>query len=111
MMDLFFASVSKDQTVQLMNKDTRRSVETINRHEGDVNGCDMANLADSLISCSDDETVRMWDINNHCRESWKGEHGSEVYGCSFSPDDKTIITCSLNEINIWDVNQKKKSNN
>lgn len=63
----------------------------------------------SLLSCSYDETIRLWDIASgnevHC---YKG-HGNWVKAISFSRDGKKFVSCSLDgNAKVWDTNSGKQ---
>lgn len=40
-----------------------------NAHEGKINGLDFNSNEDRLISCSNDNTIRVWNLNNICDEN------------------------------------------
>ena len=59
-------------------------------------------------SCSDDTTVKIWEVQtNTCVATLQG-HTSYVYGVSFSPDGKYVASCSSDmTVQIWKVQTNK----
>ncbi|MBP5977609.1 hypothetical protein HW132_34105, partial [Brasilonema sp. CT11] len=58
----------------------------------------------TIASGSDDETVRLWNLNGQLLRSFKG-HSSSVKSVVFSPDGKTIASGSAdNTVRLWNLN-------
>ncbi|ETO07449.1 WD-40 repeat protein, partial [Reticulomyxa filosa] len=58
-----------------------------------------------LVSCSEDRTIRLWDIASG-KEFRKFEgHSNVVSNVDISPDGGNILSCSFDEtIRIWNIN-------
>ncbi|KAF8837901.1 WD40 repeat-like protein [Paxillus ammoniavirescens] len=79
---------------------------TISAHENSV--CGIVYLPDGrLVTCSDDETVRIWDLENGEQEGMTMEHGGYagwVRGLAVTGDGKRILSGSPdNLLRVWDV--------
>ncbi|ETO08207.1 hypothetical protein RFI_29184 [Reticulomyxa filosa] len=62
-----------------------------------------------IVSCSDDETVRLWDVESG-REIRKLEgHSNYVNYAKFSPDGNKIVSCSKDKtVRLWDVSSGRQ---
>ncbi|KIJ05963.1 hypothetical protein PAXINDRAFT_103567 [Paxillus involutus ATCC 200175] len=98
-----------------MSNTSKKSVDltpephlTISAHEDSV--CGMVYLPDGgrLVTCSDDETVRIWDMENGEQEGMAMEHGwgaaGWVQGLAVTRDGKRILSGGPdNVLRVWDV--------
>jgi WD40 repeat protein len=62
-----------------------------------------------ILSCSDDNTIKLWDVSTNidvygkCIKTFIG-HTNLVFSAEFSPDGRSILSCSDdNTIKLWDV--------
>ena len=58
--------------------------------------------ASRIVSCSDDNTARIWDVSTgECQFTLR--HLSSVLSCCFSEDGSKVITgCACSAIKVWD---------
>lgn len=73
-------------------------------HTDCVNSVNFSSNGKYLVSCSNDNTVRVWEVcSGRCIRTLKGHEGP-VYSASFSIDDKRIVSASADRtIRIWDA--------
>ncbi len=65
----------------------------------------------TLASCSDDKTIKLWDINSGELKTTLTGHIWTVYSIAFSPDGSTLASCSSdNTIKLWDINSGELKN-
>ena len=58
----------------------------------------------TLVSSSEDETVRLWDAQTGTEKKILTGHTDDVYSVSFSPDGQTLASGSKdNTVRLWDV--------
>ncbi|CAE7229955.1 unnamed protein product [Rhizoctonia solani] len=90
--------------VQLWDVQTRDTSGPLTDHTNSVNSISFSPDGTRLASGSDDETIRVWDVE---RKSpilgpLKG-HTYVVRSVAFSPDSAQIVSCSLDgTIRLWD---------
>ncbi|MCB9502421.1 MAG: TIR domain-containing protein, partial [Deferribacteres bacterium] len=62
-----------------------------------------------IASASDDNTVRLWDVNNYKEIALLKGHTYTVYSVAFSSDRNTIASASAdNTVRLWDANNHKE---
>jgi len=73
-------------------------------HDSNVNVVVFSPNGRQLVSCSNDTTVRVWDVpTGACLQILEG-HWSKVNAVAYSPDGKQLVSCSLDgTVRIWDV--------
>ncbi|KAF8837556.1 WD40 repeat-like protein [Paxillus ammoniavirescens] len=75
---------------------------TISAHEGAVYG--IAYLSGGLVTCSGDETVRIWNVGNGEQAGMAMKHGGRVWGLAVTKDGKRILSGGEDKIlRVWDV--------
>uniref|UniRef100_A0A915E6C2 WDR5-like beta-propeller domain-containing protein n=1 Tax=Ditylenchus dipsaci TaxID=166011 RepID=A0A915E6C2_9BILA len=57
-----------------------------------------------LASCSDDKTLKLYDVQTaRCLRTYKG-HSSYVFSCTFHPNSSLLLTASFDEtVKLWDL--------
>jgi WD40 repeat protein len=57
-----------------------------------------------IVSGSDDNTLRLWDLQGNQIDNPFLGHGSSVNSVAFSPDGKAIVSGSRdNTLRLWDL--------
>ena len=56
-----------------------------------------------LASCSNDWTIRIWDVDQQKHIKTLGGYRGPVNSVAFSPDGKTIVSGSNDGIRVWNV--------
>ena len=73
-------------------------------HSHPVNTIAFSPKGDTIASCSDDETVRLWDVNTGKHLRVMLGHTDDVTHVSFSPDGRVLLSSSRDKtIRLWDV--------
>ena len=73
-------------------------------HTAGVWGCAVSPDGTWLVTTSDDETARIWDVaTGQVRAVLEG-HGGGVWCCAISPDGERLVTgCADGMVRVWDV--------
>jgi WD40 repeat protein len=72
-------------------------------HSDRVNSAAFRRDGSELVSSSDDETIRVWDVASR-REKRRLHLGADVGWVSFSPDQRFLVSASDdNSIRLWDA--------
>jgi len=85
-----FLSSSTDKSIKLWDVRTsakRGSIQTLTGHAGDVNGITVLPEGATLASCSEDGTVRVWDLRAYGEVSSFGQLAQPDEGDPFSDGD------------------------
>ncbi|MDJ0798689.1 MAG: AAA-like domain-containing protein [Calothrix sp. MO_167.B12] len=80
--------------------------KTLAGHEKSVYHAAFSPDGKQIVTASDDQTARVWDINGKLLQTLAG-HEKSVYHAAFSPDGKRIVTASDDQTaRVWDINGK-----
>ena len=60
-------------------------------HKDDVKSVAYSADGKQIASCSNDQTVRVWDVSTGSRRTFKS-HSNKIYFVAFSPDDTQIVS-------------------
>jgi GTPase SAR1 family protein len=73
-------------------------------HAGVVRGVAVTPDGKTVVSGSDDKTLKVWDFETgQCRATFQG-HTSGIYGVAVTPDGKTVVSSSADEtLKVWDL--------
>ena len=90
---------------QTINYTKFTCLQTLNGHSDYVHSVAYSPDGSRIISGSDDNTIKIWDVNiGTCLKTLEG-HSNYVGSVSFSPDSIRIISGSYDKtIKIWDAN-------
>ena len=116
-------STSKDKTMKSWDLENGECLHTFEGHEDMVGGCEVYKMdganwatrasgvaceADRALTCSDDRTLRVWDLEkNNCLHTLGG-HNQIIIACSLFWNEvkqqQYGVSCSADgEIGVWDL--------
>jgi WD40 repeat protein len=73
-------------------------------HGGPVFGVAISGDASTIVSCSADQTVRIWDAKTGGQRAQLNGHQGAVYGVTLSRDGALIVSSGAdNTLRLWDV--------
>jgi WD40 repeat protein len=86
------------------DKSTQWPVEILGRHSNRVNGLALSLDGRIVVSCSRDNTLKIWDVRRGCELRTLTGHNGPVSGVAISRDGKVAISASLDKtLKVWDV--------
>ncbi|MCC7388553.1 MAG: WD40 repeat domain-containing protein [Phycisphaerales bacterium] len=100
---LTLATASGDTTVRLWNTADWSEVGVLRGHQNTVRGSVFAGA--SLVTCSQDDTLRQWDLGARHAEQLTIDAGIQgTYSAALSPDGSTLaIACHDGALRIFDA--------
>jgi WD40 repeat protein len=98
---------TKKSVYQPTNLSSQTSHDTdivkINGHDGRIRSLAFINQGNTLISTSDDQTIKFWDIKGKCHRSLEG-YTNWSWSVSFSFNDKFLASSNDDKvIRIWNI--------
>jgi WD40 repeat protein len=91
-------------SVKIWNLEDKRCICKVDSiHFGPVTGLGITKDGESLVSCSEDGTVSIWELPSFVlKNNLKGHRGG-CQGLTLSRDECYLITFSCREFNVWDI--------
>ena len=84
-------------------------VSTNDNHKGMVRGCAFSEDCETVASCGDDKTVRLYAVPSMKETGVLRGHTEQVFTVSFSPDNETLATGGFdNTLQLWNYRTKQK---
>ena len=110
------ASAGEEADIHLWQVDTGRRIGILKGHTDKVTCLAMSFNGQTLISGSQDKTIRFWDLKERkiirTFGGYFNGHLSEVVALALTSDGQTLISCGAdNSLKIWDVNRAMEIQN
>lgn len=75
----------------------------LGRHTDNINALAINANGDFIVSASDDQTIKVWNIETGEERFTMSGHAAHVYGCGISSDGSVIVSSSQDRtIKVWD---------
>ncbi len=97
-----------DGIIRLWNTETGKRIGIIDRAQKTaIESMVISPDGQTLISCSDDDTINLWNLaTNKFTRSFVG-HTSNVLSIAVTPDSKVLVSGALDGIRLWDLIQRR----
>lgn len=110
------ASISQEPEINLWDITTGRRTGILSGHQDQVTCLAMSSSGRTLISGSQDKTIRFWDLKEQkiirTFGGYFDGHLSKIVALGLTPDNQTLISCGAdNSLKIWDVNRATEMQN
>jgi WD40 repeat protein len=94
----------QDGPVQIWNLESQvQLTPLLVGHVGPVYAVDISHNQEMFLSCSEDETIRLWSRTGAHERTFIG-HTDVVHSVAFSPDDSRVASAGLDAtMKIWDT--------
>jgi hypothetical protein len=80
-----------------------RGLLTLSGHEGEVLSAEFSPNGNKIVTCSDDDTARLWDTITGAELLVLRGHEAEVWSAKFNHDNTRIVTASEDgTARVWD---------
>jgi serine/threonine protein kinase len=84
-------------------------IPTLIGHSDEVNSLAINSSGTSLVSASDDKTIKIWNLNDTQEIRTLKGHLDKVYTVAISPDAQTLVSGSQdNTVKVWKFNTGKE---
>ena len=105
------AFASEDETIRICDTASGDTLQTLRGHTESVRSISFSPDGKLLASASEDESVRIWNLETGAAQMLKG-HALWVTSVAFSPDGKLVASGSGDEtIRFWDVKSIRFAHN
>lgn len=96
----------KNGQIKIFNTETKENIDIINVHTDSINSILVINDNNQFVTCSNDKTIKLFDINSlDCIRTFIG-HEKLVNDIDKISNEK-IVSCSFDcTIRIWNLNDK-----
>ncbi|ETO14919.1 hypothetical protein RFI_22452 [Reticulomyxa filosa] len=95
-----------------MGRCIQKSIKILHGHSDIVNDAQFSLDGSMIVSCSNDKTIRVWDVHSARQFMQFNGHSDHIITAQFSPHAYSIASCSKDRtIRLWDVQSGEKLKN
>jgi WD40 repeat protein len=98
-----FSMEKWERRMEKVSSNKTATAETGDSHTAPILGVKYNSLGSLLATCSEDNTVRIWDLKTREQLRRFNGHTAPVSDLGFNPDGRTIASCGSDGLLVWDV--------
>ena len=95
-----------EYTVHMWKLHTGEETMAFKGHQNYVEDVAVTRDGSRLVSCSDDKTVRVWDVASG-EEVFTLKHDRSVWGVALTPDGAHVMSC-MDNVSVWSMTTGEK---
>ena len=99
-----------DTKIDIINSSNRTILRQVKGHAGPINDVQFIQNKTEFVSCSDDKTIKLWDIPTESTVSTLKFHTDYVRAVRFHPQSNLLVAGSYDHlISLWDLRSNESS--
>ena len=103
----YSSSCDVGKTVHMWKLHTGEDTMVFKGHSEDVYDVAVTRDGSRLVSCSEDETVRVWDVASG-KEVFIWQHSCYVYSVALTPDEAHVVSSTDSFMSVWSMTTGEK---
>lgn len=104
--DIYVAAGTVFGSIDIWSVNKREVISVLNGHEGSIFNVQFSKCGSKVVSCSDDRSIRVWDIDRETCLAVGWGHMARIWQLKFL-ENNIISTGEDNTARVWELKQGK----